>query len=174
MAWDRWLKRALLSKSYRKCPKYLKKSHRTSDLWRGVLCGSFYERRYISRDQDSGFGEMADYIGLLVPPERVSLTYLITWKWPCLPSSYNLPSKSTENISTNIRFSCKCKPLVFIFHYIRAARTHLLSSALFDAMMQMVPAGYQMELHVWTIWYGWSGQDANDWHGNQGSRVHIP
>ena len=112
MAWDRWLKRALLSKSYRKCPKYLKKSHRTSDLWRGVLCGSFYERRYISRDQDSGFGEMADYIGLLVPPERVSLTYLITWKWPCLPSSYNLPSKSTGTKS-DILLSCQWKTTCF-------------------------------------------------------------
>ena len=113
MAWHRCLKRALLFKSYhRKGLKYLKKSHRTSDLWWGVLCGSFCWRRYISRDQDSGFGEMADYIGLLVPPERVSLTYLITWKWPCLPSSYNLPSKSTGTKS-NILFSCKCKTTCF-------------------------------------------------------------
>lgn len=174
MAWHRCLKRALLSKSYRKCLKYLKKSHRTSDLWWGVLCGSFCWRRYISRDQDSGFGEMADYIGLLVPPERVSLTYLITWKWPCLPSSYNLPSKSTGTKS-KILFSCKCKTTCFHISIHQSGSYSLAILCLIwcndaNGASRLSDGIACVNDMIRLI----SRQDANDWHGNQGSRVHIP
>ena len=39
-------------------------------------------------------------------------------------------------------------------------------------LMQRMSAGYQTELHVCMIWLmvEWK-PDANDWHGNQGSRV---
>ena len=44
---------------------------------------SQFDKGYISRNQDSS-GEMADYIGRQLKGERVSLTYLIAWKWLCL------------------------------------------------------------------------------------------
>ena len=112
--------------------------------------------------------------------ERVSLTYLTAWKWPCLKIQCQnfrqhwilcfgglFGHYNDRQIAIII-----CSPLMYFV--IDSESLYTIAGLWLPApwLMQRMSAGNQTELHVWMIWLMVQCEpDANDWHGNQGSRV---